>query len=145
MTKKEKPAGGRGAIRASMQAFARQGIPIKLVSSFAKANKVHGFDCPGCAFPDKRHGALVDSCEQGQKAIAWEMTRKAVGAEFFEGRSPEELRTRSDFDLEFQGRLTHPVVYEKSTGVYRGVSWQEAYEIAARELGRLDPKAVAFY
>jgi len=139
------PAGGRGAIAGSVRAFARQGIPIKLIASFAKANKVHGFDCPGCAFPDKTGHPLVDSCEQGQKAIAWEMTRKAVGAEFFEGRTPWQLRALSDFDLEFQGRLTHPVVYERHTGVYRGVSWQEAYAIAARELGRLDPKSVAFY
>jgi molybdopterin-dependent oxidoreductase alpha subunit len=143
--RKQKPAGGRGAIAGSVHAFARQGIPIKLIGSFARANKVHGFDCPGCAFPDKKGHPLIDSCEQGQKAIAWEMTRKAVGVEFFEGRSPEDLRKLSDFDLEFQGRLTHPVVYEKQTGVYRGVSWQEAYEIAARELGRLDPKSVAFY
>jgi molybdopterin-dependent oxidoreductase alpha subunit len=145
MARKEKPAGGRGAIKASVKAFARQGIPIKLVSSFANANKVHGFDCPGCAFPDKRHGTLVDSCEQGQKAIAWEMTRKSVGAEFFAGRTPGELRARSDFDLEFQGRLTQPVVYEKSTGVFRAIGWDEAYAIAARELGALDPKSVAFY
>ena len=140
-----KPAGGRGAIKASVQAFARQGIPVKLLSSFAHANKVHGFDCPGCAFPDKTGRPLIDSCEQGQKAIAWEMTRKAVGAEFFEGRTPEELRALSDFDLEFQGRLTHPVLYERSTGRYRGIGWDEAYAIAARELRQLDPKRVSFY
>jgi len=145
MKKKEKPAGGRGAIKASLKAFARQGIPIKLVGSFAKANKVHGFDCPGCAFPDKRHGTMVDSCEQGQKAIAWEMTRKAVGAEFFDGRTPEQLRALSDFDLEFQGRLTHPVLYERSTNNFRAVGWDEAYAIASRELRALDPKSVAFY
>ena len=107
-------------------------IPQVVIDTFAKANKVHGFDCPGCAFPDKKGHPLVDSCEQGQKAIAWEMTRKAVGAEFFAGRTPEELRAHSDFDLEFQGRLTHPVVYEKASGTYRGVSWPEAYAIAAR-------------
>jgi molybdopterin-dependent oxidoreductase alpha subunit len=144
-TSKDKPAGGRGAIKASVRAFARQGIPIKLLSSFARANKVHGFDCPGCAFPDKPGAPMVDSCEQGQKAIAWEMTRKAVGAEFFDGRTPEQLRALSDFDLEFQGRLTHPVVYEKSTGAFRAIGWDEAYAIAARELQALDPKSVAFY
>ena len=91
--KRDKPAGGRGAIAGSVRAFARQGIPIKLVGSFAQANKLpHGFDCPGCAFPDKPGKPLVDSCEQGQKAIAWEMTRKAVGAEFFDGRTPAELQ-----------------------------------------------------
>ena len=144
-TSKQKPAGGRGAIKASVKAFARQGIPVKLLSSFANANKVHGFDCPGCAFPDKQGRPLVDSCEQGQKAIAWEMTRKAVGAEFFEGRTPGQLRALSDFDLEFQGRLTHPIVYERSSGAFRAIGWDEAYAIAARELGALDPRQVAFY
>ena len=86
--RKDKPAGGRGAIKASVKAFARQGIPVKLLTSFAHANMVGGFDCPGCAFPDRQDRPLVDSCEQGQKAIAWEMTRKAVGAEFFDGRTP---------------------------------------------------------
>jgi molybdopterin-dependent oxidoreductase alpha subunit len=144
-SRRERPAGGRGAIGASVRAFARQGIPIKLLGSFASANKVHGFDCPGCAFPDKPGHPLVDSCEQGQKAIAWEMTRKAVGADFFEGRTPAELRARSDFDLEFQGRLTQPVVYEASRGRFRAIGWDEAYAIAARELRALDPKSVAWY
>ncbi|UHQ19247.1 FdhF/YdeP family oxidoreductase [Lysobacter sp. KIS68-7] len=137
------PAGGRGAIRGSVQAWARQGIPMKLVGSFLAANKVHGFDCPGCAFPDKTGRPLVDSCEQGQKAIAWEMTRKAVGAEFFDGRTPEELRALGDFELEFQGRLTTPVLHEH--GTFRAIGWDEAYAIAARELLSLPPASVAFY
>ena len=74
MSKRGNPAGGRGAIKGSVRAFVRQGIPIKLIGSFAKANKVHGFDCPGCAFPDKPGNPMVDSCEQGQKAIAWGVT-----------------------------------------------------------------------
>ena len=144
--RKSKPAGGRGAIKGSLQAFVRQGIPIKLLPSFARANKVHGgFDCPGCAFPDKSGKPLLDSCEQGQKAIAWEMTRKSVGAEFFDGKTPAELQARGDFDLEFQGRLTTPVLYEKSTDKFRAIEWSEAYAIAARELAALDPASVAFY
>jgi len=147
MTKRSNsPAGGRGAIKGSLQAFARQGIPHKLVESFRTANKLpHGFDCPGCAFPDKPGKPLVDSCEQGQKAIAWEMTRKAVGAEFFDGKTPAELQALGDFDLEFQGRLTAPVLYEQSSGRFRAIAWDEAYAIAARELKALNPGAVAFY
>ena len=144
------PAGGRGAIKGAMRAFARQDIPAKLVGSFLTANKVHGFDCPGCAFPDKTGRPLVDSCEQGQKAIAWEMTRKSVGAGFFDGRTPAELQALGDFDLEFQGRLTTPVLYERgsgpdSGGVFRAIGWDEAYAVAARELAALQPESVAFY
>ena len=139
------PAGGRGAIRAAVQAFKRQHIPAKLVGSFLTANKVHGFDCPGCAFPDKTGRPLVDSCEQGQKAIAWEMTRKSVGADFFDGRTPAELQSLGDFDLEFQGRLTTPVLYDAATGMFRAVDWDTAYAVAARELRALAPASVAFY
>lgn len=141
----DKPAGGRGAIKATVRAWRQQGIALKLVESFLVANKVHGFDCPGCAFPDKPGKPLVDSCEQGQKAIAWEMTRKAVGAEFFDGRTPAELQARGDFDLEFQGRLTTPVLYERHTGRFRAIDWDEAYAVAARELSGLPPASVAFY
>ncbi|HEX5756735.1 MAG TPA: molybdopterin-dependent oxidoreductase, partial [Arenimonas sp.] len=140
-----KPAGGRGAIKGAYRAWSQQGIPIKLIGSFLSANKVHGFDCPGCAFPDRPGRPLIDSCEQGQKAIAWEMTRKAVGAEFFDGKTPEQLQALGDFDLEFQGRLTTPVLYEKSSGRFRSIDWPEAFAIAARELSALDPAAVAFY
>ncbi len=140
-----KPAGGRGAIQGAVRAWARQGIAIKLIGSFLSANKVTGFDCPGCAFPDRPGKPLVDSCEQGQKAIAWEMTRKAVGAEFFDGKTPAELQALGDFDLEFQGRLTAPVLYEKATGRYRAIDWPQAFAIAARELSALAPETVAFY
>lgn len=139
------PAGGRGAIKGTVRAWRQQRIAAKLVDSFLVANKVDGFDCPGCAFPDKPGRPLVDSCEQGQKAIAWEMTRKAVGAEFFDGRTPAELRALGDFDLEFQGRLTSPVLYERSSGRYRAIGWDEAYAVAARELAALPPASVAFY
>ena len=147
---KDKPAGGRGAIKGAMRAFSQQQIPVKLLGSFLTANKVGGFDCPGCAFPDKPGRPLVDSCEQGQKAIAWEMTRKAVGAEFFEGKTPAQLQALGDFDLEFQGRLTTPVLYERggdspSGGVFRAIDWEEAYAVAARELSSLPPQSVAFY
>ncbi|KGQ20448.1 Oxidoreductase alpha (Molybdopterin) subunit [Lysobacter dokdonensis DS-58] len=141
----QSPAGGRGALRGTFRAWSRQGIPLKLVGSFLTANKVGGFDCPGCAFPDKVGHPLVDSCEQGQKAIAWEMTRKSVGAEFFDGKTPAQLRALGDFDLEFQGRLTTPVLYDAAVGTYRAIDWDEAYAVAARELRALPPQSVAFY
>lgn len=144
-SRKPSPAGGRGALRATVRAWSRQGIALKLVGSFLSANKVGGFDCPGCAFPDTVGHPLVDSCEQGQKAIAWEMTRKAVGAAFFDGKTPAQLRALGDFDLEFQGRLTTPVLYDASVGTFRAIDWEQAYAIAARELRALPPQSVAFY
>src|SRR3546814_12169676 len=63
-----------------------------------------------------------------------EMTRKAVGADFFDGKTPAQLQALGDFDLEFQGRLTTPVLYESTTGKFRAVDWDEAYAVAVREL-----------
>lgn len=141
------PAGGRGAIKSSIVTFHRQKLsPLKLAQSFREANKPGGFDCPGCAFPDKGEAGFgPDSCEQGQKAIAWEMTRKEAGQEFFQDHTLSELRLWTDYDLENQGRLTTPMLYEKSLDRYVPVSWEQALQAAAGALKSTDPRKVAFY
>ncbi len=139
------PAGGRGAILGAIAAFRQQRIAIQLLSSFQHANKTGGFDCPGCAFPDKPGKPLVDSCEQGQKAIAWEMTRKETGVDFFNGKTPVELQRLSDHELEAHGRLTTPILFEKQTGVFRAIDWPQAYAIIGRELQAIAPSQAAFY
>jgi hypothetical protein len=37
------PAGGRHAVASALTAFARQGIPLKVVQSFRAANRAGGF------------------------------------------------------------------------------------------------------
>ncbi|NQD36753.1 FdhF/YdeP family oxidoreductase [Permianibacter sp. IMCC34836] len=145
MSHKSAPAGGRGAIAGAIKAFAQQRIPVKLVGSFLHANKLDGFDCPGCAFPDKPGAPMVDSCEQGQKAIAWEMTRKQTGVDFFAGKTPAQLQQLSDHELEAHGRLTTPILYEKQTGVFRAISWADAYVVIGREMAAFTPAQAAFY
>lgn len=139
------PAGGWGAVRGAVTAFSRQHIPLKLIGSFRAANRPDGFDCPGCAFPDKGGAAWIDSCEQGQKAIAWEMTRRAADARFFADHTLAELRGWSDRDLENAGRLTRPLRYDVASDRYLPLSWDEAYRLAADELRRRPPAAAAFY
>ena len=141
----DEPAGGRGAVKSALNAFKQQGIPFKAVVSLVSANKVDQFDCPGCAFPDKTQGSLVDSCEQGQKAIAWEMTRKPVGAGFFADKSLADLRAMSDFDLEFQGRLTTPMVFKQGQSGYQPITWSDAFGLIAEELRAISPNEAAFY
>jgi len=143
--RRDKPAGGRGAVKSTFQAFREQGIPLTAVSSLLRANKQRQFDCPGCAFPDKPGNPLVDSCEQGQKAIAWEMTRKAADPNFFDRHTIEQLRALSDHELEFQGRLTAPMLYTAANGSYTAISWQHAFDIVGAELHALAPEQVAFY
>lgn len=142
----DKPAGGRGAIKSTFHAYSEQGLsPLKAASMLLQANKMAKFDCPGCAFPDKPGKPAVDSCEQGHKAIAWEMTRKATNPDFFANQTLEQLQARSDYGLEFQGRLTTPMLYTKESGRYQPVSWEQAFEITAKELLAIPPEQAAFY
>jgi len=139
------PAGGRGAVKGAVKAFWKQRIPLKVIESFRRANNPGGFDCPGCAFPDKTPAGGLDSCEQGQKAIAWEMTPKQTDAAFFAAHSLTELRHWSDLALEEQGRLTTPLYYDAATDRYLETDWQQAFQHIAHNLRRLPAQQVAFY
>lgn len=105
-----------------------------------------GFDCPGCAWPDDTKGLHLDICENGIKHVTWEMTRKRVGREFFAAHSVTELAGWSDFELENQGRLTEPMVYDPESDHYVPVSWKDAFELVGTALRTLDhPDQAAFY
>ena len=96
-------------------------------------NKPEGFDCPGCAWPDPKHSASFDICENGAKAIAWEVTDKQVNASFFAENTVQSLLTWGDHELEAAGRLTQPLKYDDVSDCYKPLSWQQAFdEIGAR-------------
>ncbi|MGW5438916.1 FdhF/YdeP family oxidoreductase [Nocardia asteroides] len=106
----------------------------------------HGFDCPGCAWPDATDGLVLDVCENGIKHVTWEMTHKRCTPEFFAAHTVAELATWSDFDLEDQGRLTHPMVYDAATDHYVPISWPDAFEMIGTALRELpDPNLASFY
>ncbi|WP_405682621.1 molybdopterin-dependent oxidoreductase [Streptomyces sp. NBC_00057] len=105
-----------------------------------------GFDCPGCAWPDDTKGLHLDICENGIKHVTWKMTRKRVGREFFAAHSVTELSGWSDHDLENQGRLTEPMVYDPDSDHYVPISWKNAFEVTGRALRGLDnPNQASFY
>ncbi|CAM3889420.1 FdhF/YdeP family oxidoreductase [Smaragdicoccus niigatensis] len=105
-----------------------------------------GFDCPGCAWPDDMKGLHLDICENGIKHVTWEMTHKRVGREFFARHSVTELAGWSEFDLENQGRLTEPMVYNRDTDHYEPISWEAAFTLVGTALSRLpNPNEASFY
>lgn len=109
-------------------------------------NKPEGFDCPGCAWPDPKHSASFDICENGAKAIAREVTDKQVNASFFAENTVQSLLTRGDHELEAAGRLTQPLKYDAVSDCYKPLSWQQAFdEIGARLQSYSDPNQVEFY
>ncbi|MBT9386042.1 FdhF/YdeP family oxidoreductase [Pseudooceanicola sp. CBS1P-1] len=140
------PAGGWGALRATAKAVRTQMDASDAALTLLRTNKPAGFDCPGCAWPDKEHTSTFQFCENGAKAVTWEATKRRVPPEFFAEHSVSDLLGWSDHDLEAQGRLTHPMRYDAQTDRYLPVSWEEAHAITGRILqAQSDPNAVEFY
>jgi molybdopterin-dependent oxidoreductase alpha subunit len=142
----DSPAGGWGALHATAKALREQSIAIKGSMSLLSMNQPDGFDCPGCAWPDPQHTSSFEFCENGAKAVAFELTKRRVTRDFFASHSVSQLAERSDYWLEEQGRLTEPMRYDPATDFYVPVSWDEAFELIGRELRTLDnPNEAEFY
>jgi molybdopterin-dependent oxidoreductase alpha subunit len=109
-------------------------------------NQPGGFDCPGCAWPDRDHASTFEFCENGVKAVAAESTSKRVTPEFFARYTVAELMRETDFSLEQHGRLTDPMVYDAASDRYVPIAWTDAFALVARHLRALpDPDMAAFY
>ncbi|MDA8453800.1 FdhF/YdeP family oxidoreductase [Acidovorax sp. GBBC 3334] len=140
------PAGGWGALRSVGKTLRQQDIPIKGAKTLLSANQPDGFDCPGCAWPDRNHASTFEFCENGAKAVAAEATARRAGPELFARHTVAELAEQSDFWLEDQGRLTHPMVYDAASDHYVPIAWDDAFGIIARHLQALpDPNQAIFY
>jgi molybdopterin-dependent oxidoreductase alpha subunit len=111
-----------------------------------RTNKPTGFDCPGCAWPDNEHTSTFQFCENGAKAVTWEATKKRVTPEFFATHTVSALLEWTDYDLENEGRLTHPLAYDEASDSYRPIGWDEAFERIGETLRAIpDPNMVEFY
>lgn len=140
------PAGGWGALNSVKNALLRQDIPLKGAKTLLSANQPDGFDCPGCAWPDRNHASTFEFCENGVKAVAAEATARRAGPSLFAQYTVAELAEQSDFWLEDQGRLTQPMVYHAPSDQYRPIAWDDAFSLIARHLNALpDPNQAIFY
>ncbi|RNI24386.1 FdhF/YdeP family oxidoreductase [Flexivirga caeni] len=139
------PAAGWGAATSVGKVLAREREPVQGVWAMLRMNHpTKGFDCPGCAWPDDP-GVALDICENGIKHVTWEMTPKRTTPEFFADHTVSQLRSWSDFALEDQGRLTHPMRYDASTDHYLPIDWAEAFALVGEHLQRVQPHEAAFY
>ncbi|EKT57342.1 FdhF/YdeP family oxidoreductase [Providencia sneebia] len=140
------PAAGWGALKAVAEALRGQMEIGHDVIAMFEMNKPQGFDCPGCAWPDPKHTASFDICENGAKAMSWEATSKRTTPEFFAKHTVTELLTWDDYDLENEGRLTHPMKYNAQTDHYEEIEWDEAFKQIGQHLASYsDPNSVEFY
>jgi molybdopterin-dependent oxidoreductase alpha subunit len=139
-------AAGWGALKAVADALRGQMAVGKETHGLLTMNQPHGFDCPGCAWPDPKHTSSFEFCENGAKAVSWEATAKRTTPEFFAAHTVSELWGWQDFDLENEGRLTHPMVYDAASDRYLPISWEEAMTRIGAALRVLpDPNMAEFY
>ena len=142
----DKPAGGLDALRASWRALREQQVVLKGASTLLRTNQPRGFDCPGCAWPDRNTHSTFEFCENGVKAVANEATSKRVTRGFFAAHTVATLAAHDDRFLEAQGRLTEPMAYDVASDRYLPIEWDAAFgRIAAALDGLASPDEAIFY
>ena len=140
------PAAGWGALNAVTRFWLDSKQPFKNLRALLKTNQNGGFDCPGCAWGDSPEDGRIKFCENGAKAVNWEATKRRVDAAFFKRYSVSQLREQSDYWLEYQGRLTHPMRYDAASDRYVQISWDDAFALIAQHLKALpSPDHAEFY
>ncbi len=139
------PAGGWGSLEATTRFVLDSKQTLKNMRNLMRVNKARGFDCPGCAWGDDNHSTF-SFCENGAKAVSWEATRSAVEPEFFAAHSVSTLQQQSDYFLEYQGRLTHPMRYNAETDHYEPIHWPDALALIAKHINGMDnPNQIELY
>jgi molybdopterin-dependent oxidoreductase alpha subunit len=140
-------AAGVRAVLVSMQRGLQQMGALRTAAALSRLNQRHGFDCPGCAWPEEHGGRkLAEFCENGAKAVAEEATKRTVTPEFFAKHSVAELSAKPEYWLSQQGRLAHPMVLRPGKQHYQPISWDDAYQLIAEQLNALDdPDRAVFY
>ena len=138
---KTSTAGLPGVLHAMQQAGA-----VRTARILRRINQKDGFDCMSCAWPDPPDRKLVEFCENGAKAVAWEADRKRVETSFWAEHSISDLAERTEYWLGQQGRLVEPVFKPAGSDHYRPIGWDDAFDVVARELNALDdPNDAIFY
>ncbi len=120
----------------------------KGMKTLLKLNQKNGVDCPGCAWPDPddHRSSLGEYCENGAKAIAEEATDKKCTPEWFAKHSVQEISSWSDFQIGKSGRVTHPMFLADGELYYKPISWEEAFQMIARDLKKAThPNRAVFY
>ena len=140
-------AAGLPAVFSSAKHALNETGPVRGVRMLTSINQKDGFDCSSCAWPDPDEGrSVAEFCENGAKAVLDEGTKRRVTPEFFRKHSVEELSGCSDYWLNAQGRLTHPMTLRKGATHYEPIGWDEAFDKIAKELDRLEsPDEAVFY
>jgi molybdopterin-dependent oxidoreductase alpha subunit len=141
-------AGGVGALTATVAHVAHGPGLVRGTRGLLKMNQPDGFDCPGCAWPEPAAGerSLVEFCENGAKALAWEADRARADAAFFAQHAVAELAAADEYWLGQQGRLVEPMWLPEGGSYYQPIGWEDAFARIAGAIAALDgPEQAVFY
>jgi molybdopterin-dependent oxidoreductase alpha subunit len=139
------PAGGWGSVGALGSILTQEEVAVLGSEILWKQNKPTGYMCVSCSWAKPAKPRPFEFCENGAKATAWEITSKRTTPDFFAAHTISELQTWSDHALEENGRLTHPMRYDRASDRYLPVSWDEAFREIGAELRQIDPRSVVLY
>jgi molybdopterin-dependent oxidoreductase alpha subunit len=141
------PAGGWGSALSVGNILKREGVLASVPVVLSRHNKVDGYQCNSCAWVKPASPLPFEYCENGVKAVAWELTAHRCTPDFFATHTVTELLDWDDYQLEQTGRLTHPLRYDAATDKYVPVSWGHAVEEIAHELRAVEDrkKGTVFY
>ena len=138
-------AAGIPGVLASMSHSMNNNL-LSSIFNLSKVNRFHGFDCPGCAWPDPdNHRSRFEFCENGAKAVADERSSLKANPKFWSKWPVNELSTKSDNWLNKRGRITHPMVLMPNSMNYTEITWKEAFGMIADELASLDDTNKAIF
>ncbi|QQS34278.1 MAG: FdhF/YdeP family oxidoreductase [Acidobacteriota bacterium] len=141
----ETSAGIHAVTNALRHVYGKMGV-IRGTRGLLKLNQKGGIDCQSCAWPDPEHRTINEFCENGAKALSDEATTAKIGREFFAEHSIEDLKAKSDFWLNKQGRLIEPLIRHKGGSHYEPISWEDAITLIAEKLNSLpSPDETVFY
>ena len=138
-------AGIPAATSSLIHGIKKMGV-TKTIKTLKTVNQKDGFDCPGCAWPDPEHSTAFEFCENGAKAVADEAMKAKVNPDFFAKFTVQELSQKSDFWLNNQGRISHPMVLKEGSDKYEEISWQSAFDLISQNIKQSgDPNRSVFY
>jgi molybdopterin-dependent oxidoreductase alpha subunit len=134
------PSGGWGSARSVREILNREGVAASGPIALTRHNKVDGYQCNSCAWVKPASPLPLEFCENGVKAVAWEITAHRCTPAFFAEHTVTKLLGWDDYHLEQPGRLTQPLRYDAQSDRYLPVSWAHAVEEIARELRAVEDK-----
>jgi len=139
------PAGGWGSLKGIASISIESSASLSAADTLRRMNKPGGLMCPSCAWPKPKNYSAFEFCENGAKAVMWELTKDRCTPEFWETHTVQQLRSWTDHELEKTGRLTHPLRYNPQSDRYEETDWESAFKDIAANLNALDPESAVFY